>query len=202
MAEEIVLPKSFYLNPDVVTVAKLCLGKVLVTSYNGVITSGIISETETYAGVTDRASHAFGNRRTRRTETMYRTGGIAYIYLCYGVHSLFNIVTNVEEIPHAVLIRGIVPLDGKNIMAERTGKEVTADGDGSGPGRVTRLLGIHYSQDGSDLVEQDSRDCMQIWIEDRGMQISPEDIRITARIGVDYAGEDSLLPYRFVLKKK
>jgi DNA-3-methyladenine glycosylase len=129
-------------------------------------------------------------------------GGKAYIYLCYGVHSLFNIVTNQAGIPHAVLIRGIIPLDGKDQMSERTGKRFITDSDGSGPGRVTRLLGIHYSQDGSDLVEQDSRDCMQILIEDRGMQISSEDIIITARIGVDYAGEDALLPYRFVLKKK
>ena len=202
MAEKIVLPRSFYLNPDVVEVAKLCLGKILVTSHNGAITSGVISETEAYAGITDGASHAFGNRRTRRTETMFRAGGIAYIYLCYGVHSLFNIVTNEEGVPHAVLIRGIIPLDGKEVMAERTGKHVIVDGDGSGPGRVTRLLGLHYSQDGSDLVERMSGHNMQILIEDRNLKILPEEIRITARIGVDYAGEDALLPYRFVLKKK
>lgn len=202
MEEKIILPRSFYLNPDVVEVAKSVLGKILVTSSDGIITSGIISETEAYAGISDRASHAYGNRRTRRTETMYSAGGKAYIYLCYGVHSLFNIVTNKEEIPHAVLIRGIIPLDGKEIMAERTGKSMIVEGDGSGPGRVTRLLGLHYSQDGLDLVEKDSKDNMQIWIEDRGLQVLSEEITITARIGVDYAGEDALLPYRFCYKKK
>lgn len=202
MEEKIILPRSFYLNPDVAEVAKSVLGKILVTSSAGIITSGIISETEAYAGVTDRASHAFGDRRTRRTETMYKSGGKAYIYLCYGVHSLFNIVTNKEGIPHAVLIRGIIPLDGKEVMAERTGKSRIADGDGSGPGRVTRLLGIHYSMDGLDLVEKASKDNVQIWMEDRGLQILSEEIRVTARIGIDYAGEDAMLPYRFVLKKK
>ena len=201
MEEKIILPRSFYLNPDVVEVAKSVLGKILVTSSDGIITSGIISETEAYAGISDRASHAFGNRRTRRTETMYSAGGKAYIYLCYGVHSLFNIVTNREGIPHAVLIRGIIPLDGKEVMAERTGKSNIVEGDGSGPGRVTRLLRLHYSQDGLDLVEKDSKAGIQIWIEDRGLQILPEEINITKRIGVDYAGEDALLPYRFCYKK-
>lgn len=202
MAEKVVLPRSFYLNSDVVEVAKLTLGKVLVTRHNGIISSGIISETEAYAGISDRASHAYGNRRTRRTETMYESGGKAYIYLCYGVHSLFNIVTNTEGIPHAVLIRGIIPLDGKLVMAERTGKSMIVDGDGSGPGRVTRLLGLHYSMDGLDLVEKDLKDNMQIWIEDRGVKILPSEITTTKRIGVDYAGEDALLPYRFCYKKK
>ncbi len=202
MEEKIILPRSFYLNPDVVEIARMALGKVLVTASDGKVTSGIISETEAYAGITDRASHAFGNRRTRRTETMYKSGGKAYIYLCYGVHSLFNIVTNAEGIPHAVLIRGIIPLDGKLVMAERTGKSMIVDGDGSGPGRVTRLLGLHYSMDGLDLVEKDLKGNMQIWIEDRGVKILPSEITVTKRIGVDYAGEDALLPYRFCYKKK
>jgi DNA-3-methyladenine glycosylase len=106
------LPSEFYIRTDVVQVARDLLGKVLYTSFNHEITAGIIIETEAYAGVTDKASHAYNNRRTARTEIMYRTGGTAYVYLCYGIHSLFNIVTSVEDNPHAVLIRGIEPLHG------------------------------------------------------------------------------------------
>jgi DNA-3-methyladenine glycosylase len=106
------LNKAFYLRENVVQIAKDLLGKCLCTNFDGVITSGIITETEAYEGITDKASHAYGNRLTQRTEIMYREGGIAYVYLCYGMYSLFNVVTNNRGIPHAVLIRGIHPLEG------------------------------------------------------------------------------------------
>src|SRR5436189_2434033 len=97
------LHRSFYTRPDVVRIARDLLGKVLVTEFDGRRTAGMITETEAYAGVKDKASHAFGGRRTRRNEPMYGIGGTAYVYLCYGVHHLFNVVTNTEDVPHAVL---------------------------------------------------------------------------------------------------
>ena len=184
------IDREFYLREDVVQVAKELLGKYLFTRIKGELTAGIITETEAYEGVTDRASHAFGGRRTGRTEVMYAGGGVAYVYLCYGVHSLFNIVTNKKEIPHAVLIRGILPVEGLDIMKIRTMRPVLEKGAGSGPGKVSKLLGIHYSHTGTDLLGD------KIWLEDRGI-ITGNDIIAGTRIGVGYAGEDALLPYRF-----
>lgn len=192
------LPRSFYLRPDVVRIAIDLLGKQIHTRMNGTITSGIICETEAYAGTTDKASHAYGGRRTKRTEIMYAIGGTAYIYLCYGVHSLFNVVTNSAGIPHAVLIRGIVPVQGSEIMLLRSGKTDWSKNSGTGPGNVTKILGIHYSHTGLDLVNQPAdKTVPAIWIEDSGIRIQPWMITIGTRVGVDYAGEDALLPYRF-----
>jgi len=184
--------KSFYLRDDVLQIAKELLGKYLFTNLNNEgITGGIIVETEAYAGITDRASHAFNDRRTLRTEIMYMEGGTAYVYLCYGIHSLFNIVTNKKEIPHAVLIRGIKPIDGMDIMLWRTGKKNKHELNGIGPGNVSKLLGIHFSQSGESLTGN------KIWLEDRDIKILSEKIMVGKRIGVDYAGKDALLPYRF-----
>ncbi len=129
-----VLPQSFYTGPDVLSIAQALLGKVLVTNIKGVTTSGIIVETEAYAGIADRASHAFGCRRTRRTEIMFAKGGVAYVYLCYGIHHLFNVVTNIEGIPHAVLIRGIEPVDGREAMLQRRKKQKFNRLISAGPG--------------------------------------------------------------------
>ncbi len=188
------LTRDFYLRDDVVQVSRELLGKLLVTKMNGMITSGIITETEAYNGIHDRASHAYNNRRTERTEIMYREGGIAYIYLCYGIHSLFNVVTNKNEIPNAVLIRGIKPVDGIKTMMKRRIKKAVEINFTKGPGSVSQALGIHYSQTGESLLGN------KIWIEN-GISI-PHDAQIivSKRIGVDYAGKDALLPYRFVLK--
>lgn len=198
------IPESFYNREDVITIAKELLGKQLVSYSNGQITSGIIIETEAYNGIVDKASHAYGGRRTKRTETMYRGGGIAYIYLCYGIHSLLNVVTNRAGIPHAVLIRGIYPLAGQEIMSQRIGRKVSArEGigpgkvsikEGIGPGKVTKLLGLTYADDGEDLINGN-----KVWIEDSEIMIPERSIMQTPRIGVGYAGEDSLLPYRFVV---
>src|SRR5262245_49210922 len=98
------LPLSFFEGEDVVQIARDLLGKILATNFDRQFTSGRIVETEAYAGIVDRASHAYGGRRTARTEIMYRGGGTAYVYLCYGIHHLFNIVTNAVDVPHAILI--------------------------------------------------------------------------------------------------
>lgn len=188
------LPRSFYTRNDVVEIARELLGKK-ITSFTGMqLTEGIITETEAYNGISDKASHAYGNRRTKRTETMYREGGIAYIYFCYGIHSLLNVVTNVKEIPHAVLIRAIFPVSGIDIMSERMGRKVKP-GEGIGPGKVTKLFGLTFSDDKVDLVEGD-----KVWIESTGIRVPDEIIEITPRIGVGYAREDAQLPYRFLVK--
>ena len=185
------LPKEFYLQPDVITIAKNLLGKVLVTKLDGQLTSGIICETEAYNGVVDKASHAYGGRRTARTETMYAEGGVAYIYLCYGIHHLFNVVTNVKDIPHAVLIRGIQPLEGIPQILERKKISQLKKNMGIGPGNVSTCLGLRTSQDKTSLLGN------QVWIEDRDIKIITQQIIAGPRVGVDYAGEDAKLPYRF-----
>src|ERR1041385_1383130 len=117
------LPRSFYLRDNVLSITEELLGKFLVTKFNGVITSGMITEAEAYGGVIDSASHAFNGRRTNRTEIMYALGGTAYIYLCYGIHHLFNVVTNEKDIPHAILIRALEPAEGIELMLKRRKKK-------------------------------------------------------------------------------
>ena len=193
----IILNGSFYTQPDVVSIAKALLGKVLVTCFDNVVTSGMITETEAYAGVTDKASHAYGGRRTNRTETMYCHGGIAYIYLCYGIHHMFNVVTNIAGTPHAVLIRAIQPLEGIDNMLLRRGKPNTGSIEPSlttGPGALGAALGMHTKCTGTPLSGP------EIWIEDRGIALQDENIIATNRIGVGYAQEDAQLPYRFYIK--
>ena len=187
------LEESFYLRKDVVELAKDLLGKHLYTWIDGVITGGIITETEAYAGVTDKASHAYNNRRTTRTETMYQKGGIAYVYLCYGMYSLFNVVTNLEDIPHAILIRGLKPTEGLEEIMKRLNQNNLDKYKLNGPGKLTKALGVHYSQTGTALIGN------IIWLEDRNFKINNKDIINTKRVGVDYAKEDALLLYRFIL---
>lgn len=190
------LKKSYYLEPNVVKLAKDLLGKVLVTKNGNTITSGIITETEAYNGVIDRASHAYGDRHTDRTEIMYKEGGMSYVYLCYGIHYLFNVVTNVRNTPHAVLIRAIQPLQGKDMILRRRGVAKADKKLCIGPGKVTQALGIDKKYNGLDLTGN------KIWIEDQGIKINKKDILVGPRIGVDYAGEDAKLPYRFWIEKE
>lgn len=196
------LEKDFYLREDVVQISKELLGKYLFTKIDGKLSAGIITETEAYAGITDKASHAYNNRRTNRTEIMFAEGGVSYVYLCYGIHHLFNVVTNYKDEPHAVLIRAIKPVEGLKTILERrrleaskinienvlNGKKKIA----GGPGTVSQALGIHTRHTGLDLTGN------IIWIEDRGIPVNTKDIIIGPRIGVDYAGEDAKLPYRFI----
>jgi DNA-3-methyladenine glycosylase len=195
--------KDFYTRSDVVSIARELLGKMLITQFDGKRSSGIITETEAYEGITDRASHAYLGRRSKRTEIMYRVGGTAYVYLCYGVHSLFNIVTNVENIPHAILIRGIIPVDGIDHMLDRTGKKELSKDLSNGPGKLTKALGIHYIHTGLDLTFKPGKNSDSgIWLEDNGFWVNKNEIRVTPRVGVDYAGEDASLPYRFFFQMK
>jgi DNA-3-methyladenine glycosylase len=197
-----ILPLSFYLRDNVVDIARELLGKYLVTTYGGNFTSGFITETEAYAGINDRASHAYGGRNTSRTEVMFRQGGIAYIYLCYGVHSLFNVVTNIEGIPHAVLIRAIEPVEGIDVMEKRMGKAFSGEHYADGPGKLSKALGIHFHQSGTNLCNtDDDKTRNKIWIEERNTINAGLQIISTPRIGVNYAGEDAKLPYRFLLAK-
>ena len=186
------LEREFYTRNDVVQIARDLLGKYLMTNINGVISGGMITETEAYAGITDKASHAYGNKRTTRTEIMYAEGGLSYVYLCYGVHYLFNVVTNVVEVPHAVLIRGIEPSDGILEILKRTNKQ-KLNHICDGPGKLTKALGINKGFNKLDLCSD------KIWIEDRGDVVYDDKVLISSRIGIDYAEEDALLPYRFKL---
>ncbi|MCK7557900.1 DNA-3-methyladenine glycosylase [Chitinophaga sedimenti] len=186
--------REFYEQQDVCKIAKSLLGKILVTQFNNMRTSGVIVETEAYAGVKDKASHAFGGRRTARTEIMYAPGGLAYVYLCYGIHHLFNVVTNHRDVPHAVLVRALQPLEGIDVMLERCKKtklDYTLTG---GPGSLTKALGIHTSHTGTDLTGN------EIWIEEGKTKVPATQIVAGTRVGVAYAKEDALLPYRFSLK--
>lgn len=188
------LPPSFYTRKDVVKIARELLGKVIVTNIDGIRTSGMIVETEAYAGVQDKAAHSFGGRYTERTKVMYMNGGVAYIYLCYGIHHLLNVITNVEGVPSGVLIRAVEPMEGIKYMLERRKKDKLTPALTAGPGALSAALGIHTALTGTSLAGDD------IYIEDRGIKIKPQDIVAGTRVGVAYAGEDALLPYRFSIK--
>ena len=188
------LPQSYYLGSDVVAISKSLLGKYLFTSINGLISGGYITETEAYNGVVDRASHAFGNRKTARTKIMYEEGGIAYIYLCYGIHEMLNIVTSVEGQPHAILIRAIEPITGIDIMLARRNMLTLKPNITAGPGSVAKALGIDHKLNGISLQSD------TLWIEDKGLSFSDDQTAAVPRIGVAYAAEDALLPYRFYVK--
>lgn len=185
------LPIDFYLQTDVVKISRSLLGKVLVTCVGGIVTHGIITETEAYAGIKDKASHAYGGRRTARNEVMYHQGGKAYIYICYGLHHLFNVVSNAEGIPDAVLVRGIFPLEGVEAMVRRRKVKNFSKNFTTGPGKVSQALGIDIQFNGILLTGN------QIWIEDVGIEFSEKEVQVGHRVGVGYAGEDAFLPYRF-----
>ncbi len=188
-----ILPSSFFHHSDVVNLARELIGKILVTETEGIRTSGIIVETEAYRGADDRACHAHNYRRTARTETMFKSGGHAYVYLCYGIHPLFNIVTNVEGEPDAVLIRAVQPTDGIEWMRERRPRVKDAK-LGSGPGCVTKALGIDRKQNGKLLIPSEG-----MWLEENTLAPIEFAIEARTRIGVDYAGEDAQRLWRFVM---
>jgi DNA-3-methyladenine glycosylase len=184
------LPREFYTRPDVLEVARDLLGKKLVVpNQNGSRVSGIIVETEAYRGPEDRASHAFGGRRTNRTETMYARGGTAYVYFVYGMYNQFNVVTNVEDIPHAILVRALEPSEGLDIIRRRRPGRSEYQWT-SGPGRLCLALGIDRKLDKADLLGN------RVWIEE-GASISPRQIARGPRIGIDYAESWVTKPWRF-----
>lgn len=186
------LPRLFFANPDVVNVSRSLLGKVLCTEIDGQFTSSIITETEAYCGRGDKACHAHLGRYTERTKVMYGPPGTAYIYLCYGIHHLFNVVTNKEGLADAVLIRGVKPLEGFDLMAKRRGmsgsKQLT-----NGPGKLTQAMGITTDYNRCDLLKP------PIWIENHGYSFDDHQIEVSKRIGIDYAEEDADKPWRFVI---
>jgi DNA-3-methyladenine glycosylase len=187
------LPREFYTRPDVLEVARDLVGtKLVVANRKGSRVAGIIVETEAYRGPEDRASHAFGGRRTNRTETMYGIGGTAYVYFVYGMYYQFNVVTNVADTPHAVLVRAVEPAEGVQIMRRRRpGRpeyQLT-----SGPGRLCIAMGIDRGFDKADLLGD------RVWIEP-GISISPREIARGPRIGIDYAENWVTKPWRFWLR--
>ena len=189
-----IVEKDFYLDNDVVRIAHDLLGKLLFTRINGTLTGGRIVETEAYRGATDRASHAYPNRKTKRNWIMFEEGGRAYVYMIYGIHYLFNIVTNITHAPDAVLIRAAEPVVGIETMIERRNK-LSADRITSGPGSLSKALGIDLNFYGEDLRGK------KVWLEypSEG-QTSKQRIIKTTRVGIDYAGDDAKLPWRFYYK--
>lgn len=184
------LPREFYTRANVLTVARQLLGKLLVVrAPDGTRVSGRIVETEAYRGPEDRASHAYGGRRTKRTETMYQIGGTAYVYFVYGMYYQFNVVTNVREIPHAVLIRALEPVEGIEIMLARRRRKPDYNLT-NGPGKLCIALGIDRKLDRADLLGN------RVWLEE-GEKISVRMIATGPRIGIDYAAEWVDKPWRF-----
>jgi len=188
------LSQSFYTRPDVVQISKELLGKYLFTQIDGILTGGRIVETEAYSGENDLACHSHSGRRTARTEIMYHTGGVAYTYLIYGIYTLFNIITNQAEYADAVLIRAIEPTEGFPEMLLRRNHTKVTSRLTAGPGLLTIALGITTKHYGTDLTGD------LIWLEDRNEPVSEDQIIVSPRVGVAYAGADALLPWRFRLK--
>lgn len=188
-----ILPLAFYGRDDVVQVSRELIGKFLCTNINGKLTSGMIVETEAYSGRTDKASHAYPDVKTKRTETMYGPPGRAYVYLCYGIHHLFNVVTNQEGLADAVLIRAVEPDTGVEEMLSRRNRKMFEPSISNGPGKLSQALGIKTDHDKISLQSD------ELWIEDRNIEIAESQILSDKRVGVDYAGEDANLPWRFLL---
>lgn len=187
-----IVPLSFFERENVNAIARELIGKILLTNWDQQPTSGRIVETEAYAGETDRASHAFKGR-TSRTAVMFDEPGRAYVYLCYGIHEMFNIVTGPVGTAHAVLIRALEPLTGIDTMLARTGKPALDHSLTRGPGNVGKAMGFHRTQTGTPLTED-------IQILDDGYRPDPRQIGVSPRIGVAYAKEHALLPYRYYIR--
>lgn len=190
-----VLTAAFYRRPDPTVIARELLGKVLVSEIGDQRTAGIITETEAYAHENDRACHSHLGRFTDRTRVMYEPGGVAYCYLVYGLHVLFNIVTNGAGRADAVLIRALEPLEGEAVMLARRGLKQVTRNLTAGPGLLTQALSITKAHYGHDLTTGH-----ELWIEDRGGLLAAADILTSPRVGIDYAGEDAALPWRFRVK--
>lgn len=191
--EDVKLPREFYLRSNVITIARELLGKLLVVPGPGdERVSGKIVEVEAYRGPEDRASHAYGGRRTKRTETMFRSGGVAYVYFVYGMYYQFNVVSGILDTPHAILVRALEPIEGLETM--RTRRHSQPDRNlTSGPGKLCIAMGIDRQLDGADLLGE------RVWLEEYE-QVSSRHIARGPRIGIDYAEQWIDKPWRFWLK--
>lgn len=192
------LSRSFFEGDDVVSIASALLGKRLCSYIDGELTVGRIVETEAYAAVGDQACHAHLGRFTKRTKTMFEPGGTAYIYLCYGIHHLFNIVCNVKGTPDAVLIRAVEPLHGKEVMLRRRKMQKPKRKLTAGPGILSQALGITKKLNEENLCHSE-----ELWVcreEDDFILPQSGDIETGPRVGIDFAGEDAQLPWRFWIK--
>lgn len=187
------LKEEFYQGKDVVKIARNLLGKGLFTNIDGVVTGGVIVETEAYSWK-ERGCHAYDARKTQRNAIMFEKGGFAYVYLCYGMHHLFNVVTNVAGTADAVLVRALEPLEGIEEMKLRRGVLANPSHLTSGPGKLSKALGIDRSFNAKSLLKN------EIWLEDVGREVRKSEIKTGPRIGIDYAGEDAKLPWRFSIK--
>lgn len=191
------LERNFYLSNDVVSVAEGLIGKVLCTSINGEKTAGIIVETEAYAGRSDNACHGQFHHYTEKASAMFLEGGVSYVYICYGIHRLFNVITNSEGKSDAVLIRAIEPIEGYEIMERRRNLKQRKPVDyrlTRGPGCLTIAMGIGMEHNALELDDK------VVWIEDRDIDFSSEMLLSSKRVGVSPAGRDADLPYRFYVK--
>jgi len=186
------LTRKDYADPSAARAARFFLGKFLCVRAADGYAEGMITETEAYGGAPDRGSHAFGNRRTARTEIMFSPGGVAYVYFCYGMHRMFNIVTGKQETPHAVLVRAVRITAGHELVRQRR-KGVAEKDWSSGPGRVCAALGIEMHHNRHDLLVGES-----IWIEDRGVKVPLGEVKRTPRIGMNFTGPWATKPWRFV----
>lgn len=186
-----IIPREFY-ERDTLTVARELLGTVLCRRTDEGYTSGIITECEAYMGEIDPAAHSYKGKRDR-VRIQYGAKGHAYVYLIYGMHHCFNITTGGAGVPESVLIRAIMPLDGIPLMEERRGMKNGKRFSG-GPGKLCKALAITMDHYGCDLTDPKSG----LWLE---YGKPPENIITTPRIGVDYAGEAALLPWRFVISE-
>jgi len=191
-----ILTRSFYTRKDVLKVSRQLLGKLLVTKFDGKLTAGTIVETEAYRAPDDKACHAYQNKRTPRTEVMFEEGGCSYVYICYGIHHLFNVVSGQKDMAHVILIRGIEPIKGIDHMMERRGFDHLKTTLTAGPGSLSKALGIKSIHSGVSLLDKKSK----IWIEDQGLDIRESEIIEGPRVGVSTAEECSHWPWRFRIK--
>lgn len=187
------LNKTFYTREDTLLIAKELLGKYVYTNFDGIITGGMIVETEAYIGPHDAGSHAFNNKRTTKNETMYAEGGVTYMYICYGIHDMLNVVTGPLNSSHAVLIRAIEPSEGIEMMQLRRGNKPLKK-LASGPGSLAKALGLKKEHNAHNLSSE------EIWIEDKGMIIPYENILSTGRVGLGCKEPYLTIPWRFIVK--
>lgn len=194
MASDKKLPLSFYQREDVIQIARDLVGKELFTNVDGIICGGTIVETEAYRGPDDRGSHAYMNRMTPRNKMMYESGGKVYMYICYGIHDMLNIVTGSEGMSHAILIRAIEPHTGIETMRERRNLFGHDKRLCQGPGALAKALGLKKHFNGTDILGD------EIWIEDSSKVYRDKEIVAAPRVGMNFEGPYKTIPWRFYVK--